>query len=796
MNKLTRTILSPAVALLIYSSALADDISYSLEKQSLKDAIEKISKKVNKPFIANSEILDGKTANAIKNIIGTQNALDEVLKNSGLEAVIEDGAIIIKPISSVKVINGTYILDDVSVKESSLNTTEGTGSYTTGRMSSATKLNLSMRDTPQSVSVMTRQQIEDFGYTTLDDAMKNMTGIVLEKGYNAGDSASFRARGFEISNIMLDGIPTSTEANGTYNANNDSLDIYDRVEVVRGATGLTTGTGTPSATVNLVRKKPTKETKGNANISYGSYNNYRGAFDIGGALNENKTLRARTVITAQDTNMFYDTAEHKNYQFYSVIEADINDNLQATLGFHYRKVDNTGGYAYLPTNEDGSFLNVNKKTNLSNDFDYWKQTDKTVFSELEYNFNNDWKIKLAGNWKRPEQDMLFSTLSRHSGDLYQGTQRYKLDNKQDSYDLSLNGPYSLFGRNHELMFGADYRKFENRNWGGWSDYEWTSNGPLVDPYHWNSSIVSKPNIDMNKWKYEFDITQKSTYLATRLNLTDSLNFILGTRLSWYENENVRTKSTYKATAEVVPYAGIVYDLDENHSIYTSWTEIFQPQSSKDKNGELLKPITGTNYEAGIKGEYFDGALNANISTFLIKQENRAVNDLDGPNPCPGTTSGFCKRASGEVESKGFETEISGAITDNWQLIAGYTYLKTEYTKDSDKSNIGKNFDFTLPKHQFKLSTTYRLPSDFNKWIIGANIYAQNNIKSNDFDKIKQGGYYTVGVNTKYQYSKNLDFLLNVYNLFDREYYQSLGWDAGGNAIGSPRAFLFSMNMKF
>lgn len=781
-----------ALSLVLSLSLYAQD-NFSLEKQSLEDAIKEIAKKSNMPYLADGKLLKGKTAPKIENIEGVKTALDKILSESGLEAIIENGIIIIK---QKAVVGKGTVLEEVSVNEKYTSTTEGTGSYTTERMNTATKLNLSQRDTPQSVSVMTRQQIEDFGYTTLDDAMKNMTGIVSKKGYDAGDSARYNARGFEISNIMLDGVPTSASINGTLNSDSDSLDIYDRVEVVRGATGLTTGTGTPSATVNLVRKKPTKETKGNASISYGSYDNYRGTFDIGGALNEDKTVRARTVITAEDSDMFYDKAEHKNYQFYSVVEADINDNFMTTLGFHYRKVDNTGGYQSLPTNADGSFLDISRKTNLSNDFDYWKQTDKTVFSELEYNFNNDWKAKLAGNWKRPEQDTIFSGLSRISDNLYQNTQRYELDNKQDSYDLSLSGPYSLFGRNHELMLGADYRKFENRNWGGWADYSWSTNGPLVDPYNWNSSVVSKPDIDMNKWKYKFDITQKSTYLATRLNLTDSLNFILGSRLSWYENKNFGTNAKYKATGEVVPYAGIVYDLDDNHSIYTSWTEIFQPQSSKDRNGDLLEPITGTNYETGIKGEYFEGQLNANIATFLIKQQNRAVNDLTGPNPCPGTTGGYCKRASGEVESKGFETEISGAITDSWQLIAGYTYVKTEYTKDVNSSNIGKIFDLTLPQHQFKVSTTYKLPVDSNKWTVGANIYAQNDIKSNDFDEIKQGGYYTVGANTKYQYSKNLDVLLNVYNLFDEEYYQSVGWDAGGNAIGTPRTFLLSMNMKF
>ncbi len=794
MIKLKSRFIAPALAFVLCTNLNAEQL-YTVEDKSLSQAIEQISQKANIPYMVDAKLLEGKTAPNIKDVEGVQKALDKVLEGTKLKAIIEDGTILIRKKELNNSSNNGNDLGSVEILANS-STTEGTNSYTTESMSTATKLNLSIRETPQSVSVMTRQQIEDFGYTTLDDAMQNMTGIVLEKGYDAGDSARFNARGFEISNILLDGIPTSTESNGTYNANNDSLDIYDRVEVVRGATGLITGTGTPSATVNLVRKRPTKETKGNASISYGSYDNFRGTFDIGGALNEDKTIRARTIITAQDRDMFYDNAEQKNYQFYSIVEADITDDFMATLGFHYRKVDNTGGYNRLPTNEDGSFLDVSRKTNLSNNFDYWKQTDKTVFSQLEYIFNNDWKVKLAGNWKRPEQDIMFSSLSRISGDLYQGTQGYKLDNKQDSYDLYLSGPYSLFGRNHELMLGTDYRKFENRNWGGWASYTWTTNGPLVNPYNWNSSLVSKPDIDMNKWKYKFDITQKSTYLATRLNLSDSLNLILGSRLSWYENKNLGTNSTYKATAEVVPYAGIVYDLDDNHSIYTSWTEIFQPQSSKNINGDLLEPITGTNYEAGIKGEYFDGALNANLATFLIKQQNRATDDLTGPNPCPGSTYGYCKRASGEVESKGFETEISGAITDNWQLVAGYTYLKTEYTKDVDSSNIGKTFDTTLPKHQFKLSTTYRLPAELNKWSVGANIYAQNGIKSNDYDKIKQGGYYTVGVNTKYQYSKNLDFLLNVYNLFDKEYYQTLGWANGGNVIGTPRTFLLSMKMKF
>ena len=161
MNLFKKSLLSPVVALLICTTVYADDISYSIEKQSLKEAIELISKKSNTPYIANSSLLDGKTSNAIKDVNGTKNALDKVIENSGLEAVMEDGAIIIKK----KIIIGSgTVLEEVSVNEGiylPIGTTEGSGSYTTKSTNTATKLDLSIRETPQSVKVLTREYLDD-----------------------------------------------------------------------------------------------------------------------------------------------------------------------------------------------------------------------------------------------------------------------------------------------------------------------------------------------------------------------------------------------------------------------------------------------------------------------------------------------------------------------------------------------------------------------------------------------------------------------------------------------------------
>lgn len=700
--------------------------------------------------------------------------------------------------------DGVSILPAITV-HAAQNTTEGTGSYTTGKMNSATKLNLSMKETPQSVSILTRSQIDDLGLTTLDDAVQNITGLVTQSGYYVGDSGSFSARGFAISNLNVDGLTLDTGANGTFNADNDSLDIYDRIEVVRGATGLTTGAGTPSATINLVRKRPTTETQGTVSISAGSWNNYRASVDVGGALNADKTIRARAVVAAQDKDQFYDNADASNYQLYGIVEADLSSNLLATLGVHYRKVDNKGGTQSLPNHTDGSFFNISRKTNLSNDFDFWKQEDLSIFSDLTYTFANDWKLKFAGNWKRPEQDILFSTQTG-SGSLYannavggspfyQSVQHYKLDNKADSYELTLNGDYNLFNRSHELIVGANYREKHNKNWGGWSTDSWTTSAPTVNPYDWDSSIISRPDIDLTRWNIDTKTRQTGLYTATRLSVTDHLKFILGSRFNWYKSENLRAHTSYDEKGEITPYAGVVFDLNPQHSIYASWTEIFEPQSDVDRNRNQLKPITGTNYELGLKGEYFDGQLNASIATFLIEQQNRAVNDLSGPNPCAGSTS-YCKRASGEVESKGFETEISGALTDRWQVTAGYTYVKTKYSKDVDSTIVGTIFNPSLPRQQFKLSTSYRLPGQWEKLRIGGSIYAQTATQATDNELIKQGGYALVSLNGAYQLNSNVDIQLNINNLLDKTYYTGLGWGSAGTAYGTPRNVMATLKYRF
>lgn len=772
-------------------------VNFDIPAGSLDQALSRFGRQAGIQIAVNAELTRGRQSTGLSGKHGIAEGLRRLLAGSGLEAVRDGGGEYslrrLPPAST-----GEATLAPMTVTAGGLGgTTENSGSYTTGVMSTATKLSLSPRETPQSVSVLSRRQIEEQNLLSLDDAVNNVTGLVMQKGYYSGESGSFFARGFPVANLLIDGLPTSAGANGTFNADNDALDIYDRVEVVRGATGLTTGAGTPSAAINLVRKRPTAENQASVTLSAGSWQNLRSTADVSGPLNAAGTLRGRAVATAQDSKQFYDTAHDRNQQLYAIVEADLTPATVATLGFHYRNVDNDGFVPGHPTNPDGSFLaGLSRSANTANDFDYWQQTDKSVFAELSHKFANGWQLKAAALWKRPEQDMMFSGLYRNGGVLRQSTQRYRLDNRQDSYDVAANGPFTLLGRSHELMFGASYREFDNKNWGGWSSYAWTAAGPAVDPYHWDSSAVAQPAIDMNLWNWAYTARQKGVYAATRLNLADPLKLILGARINWYENDNHSNGTRFAINREVTPYAGLVFDLDDSHSLYASWTEIFEPQSNRDRNGQLLAPITGTNHELGIKGEYFGGRLNASLATFVVRQQNRAVDDLAGPNPCPGSSWGYCKRAAGEVESKGVELEVGGALTPSWQVMAGYTYVAAEFTKDADRANIGQSYDSDLPRHQLKLSTSYRLPGELSRWRIGGNVYAQNRTKSSDDANIQQAGYAIVGLNGSYQLDARTEIRLNINNLFDKHYYQGLGWTTGGNVFGAPRNFVVTARYSF
>lgn len=597
---------------------------------------------------------------------------------------------------------------------------------------------------------------------------------------------------------MIDGLPVFYEEAAL---STGLLAQYDRVEIVRGASGLMEGVGSPGGSINLVRKRPTKEFQGMATAGAGSWDNYSASLDVGGPLNEQGTLRGRTVLSHQDKNSFQDYRENQRTLLYGVLEADIAPSTTASLGASYSKENNPGAnWVGMGTYPDGSFLPVSRSHSMSPPWTYWNKESKTIFADVSHRLANGWKAKVAGSYVESQMDMLGVSFNRVGGNLMYSAASYGYDIRQKGVDAMLSGPFALLGREHELVLGASHR-VKNDDWtGSWpAGYSFA-----VDPINPASAGTAPyPLLQMpNPYAQKTEVEQSSIYANARLHLRDDLKLIAGGRLDWYAYEQdlksgaFENHVQYKATREFTPYAGLVYDINDRYSAYASITSIFSPQNYQKPDGALVEPRKGSNYELGIKGAYLDGKLNASLALFQINLDSMPV-ALDVSQCAPGQSS--CYGTSGEVRSRGVELELSGELARGWQMGAGYTYNYAENREPSAFSPIGtgisgKRFGTNLPLNLLKLYTTYRLPGELSHWKIGGGVQTQSKIYTQY--GVKHGGYTLIDLHVGYAVSRNLDLSLNINNVFDKHYYSGILSTTSGNFFGDPRNVLLTARYRF
>jgi len=622
------------------------------------------------------------------------------------------------------------------------------------------------------------------------------------------DRTEYATRGFAITNFQYDGV--NNVYDGVYDEGATHVDMatYDRVEIIKGATGLMTGSGDPSATVNLVRKKPTKEFKASVTGTVGSWDNYRTEGDISGPLNDSGSVRGRFVGAYQDKNSYIDHYTQKKDVYYGILEADLIEDTLLTFGIDKQSVTPrgsswTGNPVYFA---DGGRTDFPRSFNPGADWSRRDFDSTTYFTSLEQALANDWKLKVSLNEKVSDHDTQLASASggnpdRATGEgmfLYWG--RWEGHRVQDSADINVSGPFTLGGREHELVAG--FMASHSRQTG--ATFDTSASGQVPGSiYDWNGHL---PKQDFPKnGKYERTQSQNGIYLATRLRPTDDLSVILGSRLSTFKyNEDYSynagtgmadTHASYKEHGVVTPYAGVVYDLNDTYSVYGSYTNIYQPQIYKDADGKTLAPVEGNAYETGLKAAYFDGRLNASLAFFRIEQDN--VAESIGTNPV--TNEGIYKAIDGAT-TNGVELELAGELQEGWNLSAGYTYART---RDQDEQRIyGYPLSTTKPEHVFRTFTTYRLPGVLNKVTVGGGVSWQSafygkiySAPAGDYTRIKQGGYSLVDLMTKYEYDEHLSFTVNANNVFDKKYLTGLG-NFDTTFYGEPRNLQLTAKYNF
>lgn len=788
--------------------------SFNIAPGPLDSALTRFADQAGLRLMVASEVLNGQQSQGLRGQFSASEGIQRLLSGSGLKASFNGDMLLIE---SVTVPGKALELGSTLIQSQALGlTTENTGSYTTGAVSVGGKTPTALREIPQSVSVLTRQNIEDQGITNMEQALDKLTGVTVIGGN--GVDTKFYARGFEVTSVQTDGgAPAIRQQN--YQSLPD-MAIYDHIEILRGSDGLFSGTGEPGGTLNLVRKKPLAFNQVKTTTSAGSWDNYRQEVDVTGPLAFDGRLRGRGVFAVEDRDYAYDTTNSKKEIYYGILEADLTPDTLLTVGgsHQWRKIK---GYwdSGLPRYNTGEDIGLSRDTSLAADWSTANYSTDEMFVKLEHAFNEDWKVN--GSYTRYSQDIT-QNIGQATGTIDSTTGRGSLFSRwgrtytidQDLYDANLSGRFRAFGLEHEVLLGIDHQ--ETRR--GFESFRLGMANIPVDPRQ--DDISNQPEGAMPGMYINFPAwnqRKSGAYATLRAQLAEPLKLIVGARYSDYD-DNITSVTPAdgqvyptggKESGVITPFGGLVYTLNEQWSLYTSYSQIYTPQTNYlGSDHQSLKPMTGDTYELGTKAELFDKKANLSLALYYTKRENEAMllnaETVIG-NPC-------CYEAGGKIVSKGFDAEITGELLPNWQVGAGYTFNINEQVKTGTASNRGKPLSSQTPKHLLKLFTSYRLPGELDRWKVGlgANIQSRNYVSGtssikdafgntvttvNPFE-YEQPGYAVWNALVDYQIDQHWATSLNINNLFDKKYYQTVGTNAINNWYGNPREYLLTVRGTF
>lgn len=693
------------------------------------------------------------------------------------------------PAASTDQITAPKALDSVTVSGS--------------RESASTRLQLTARETPQSTTTVTREQIERQSLTSIDAVLRNVNGVAVS--FYDTQRPLYYARGFQITDFQIDGLPSySSSTNQEYDTA-----LYERVEIVRGANGILTGVGVPSATINMIRKRPQREFAASVALTAGSWNLYRGELDINAPLTKDGSVRSRLVIAPQKKDSFRDRYSEDKTALLAAIEADLGSSTVATLGYQRQSNDPKapiwGTIPRFATN--GSPIDLPTSVSFSPPWTRWERTSGTLYATLEHQLNDDWSVKAALNHTEGDTFSLRTYGYGRTVSLAPfinpttgaGTTLYAAvgggSEKQDTVDAYLSGKFELGGRKHDLMVGVSSTRIATRTDGYSSVANWSYVIPNI--YTWDGNAPAPVYSKTGAWRTQ--ITQQTGLFASaRWRVAEPLSLLTGVRLTdWHRHSDTYgTTGAYAGKSaiqdenrKVTPYIGAVYDITPTLSAYASYTRIFNPQNYKDRNNNPLSPVIGSNTEAGLKAELLDRRIQAHFAVFQTKQDNYGVRDGAITTPLPDGTLPYV--AVNGTKSTGFELEFAGMATRQWRVSAGLTRAKvTRAATDLIYAN--------LPEYLLQLGTDYQFSGALAPLSVGGNLVWQSSVEGFNIPHpsgtvtVKQSPTAVLGLRASWQFNPKLSATLAVNNVTNKKYWANLDY---GN-YSDPRNVSLTMRAAF
>jgi outer-membrane receptor for ferric coprogen and ferric-rhodotorulic acid len=650
----------------------------------------------------------------------------------------------------------------------------------------ATGLDLDIKDTPQSISVVSSEQMENFGADNLNDALRLATGINVEEWET--NRTNYMARGFEIKNTQIDGVGLPNDW-GIVTGSMDAFG-YEKLEVIRGANGLLTGVGNASGTLNYVRKRPLNHRRGTLELTGGSYDHKRTEADYSTPFVESGAWAGRLVVASEDEGSYVRGLTNDRTFIYGVIDGQLGDRSTLTAGYSYQLAHTDGNMwgAVTFNNSDGTQAEFPRSASTSLDWTFWNTDYRNAFAEYTYAVSDRWDVKLSYNYRAFEDDSkLFFAYSQTGLDpetsegLFGWPGRWFTDDEAHLLDLTASGEFDWLGETQQLILGASYSAGERETFTQpVSDTDPAFGALPAFPY--SGDALPEASWGDRTLDSTFNQRLKRLYGATRLKFTEKFGAVIGFNWAEYHRDGQQSGAPFDQTErELSPYAGLTYALTDHVLAYASYSDIYQPQDQYDINDRYLDPSKGVNYEIGVKADWLDRRLLTTLAWFTAEQKSLAT--FAGVN---GNGNYYYEGV--DVDSKGVELEVQGRINEYLDVVFGFTALQLE-------DQQGADIYTWVPHRTLNLALTSKVPS-LTELSLGVSGRWQSDIHTLDSYTgfpVRQDSYAIVNAFARWDVTPQASVRVNAANVTDEKYIGSL-YQIG--YYGAPRHYSVSLSYEF
>ncbi len=633
-------------------------------------------------------------------------------------------------------------------------------------------------ETAQSISVISEKQLEQKQAKTLSEALQGVAGVTAgQYGRRGWDDFIIRGQ-VSSAQTYVDGLRIQTSDNAL---RSEDISGLRSIEVVKGPTSTGFGFALPGGLVNLTTKRPEAKTSYRGSVSYGSNAFVDGTFDINYAPNDSEKGAFRVVGHVSDQDDPTDYVYYKNYYIAPSYNFDLGekDELSVIASYQHRDFIRQQGIPY----SNGAYKNYSQTLffgapNLSNTVDVLR-----LGSNYAHYFDNGWTFKqnFAVTTTDADNNPVLAGSNNTLPTIKRTVERQIKDDVNFALDHNLSRHFDWGKTQYDLMVGLDMMHER-------SDYERRSNS--LSSFNANNPIYTPIAKATTTKSHQITDTQyMGVYLRNNFKIDDHWILGLSGRHDWtqVEVDDLFNDTTLKNSDNAFTgNASLMYQINDKFAPYVSYATSFFPVSDTGAGGTLLDPEEGEQFEVGVKFQGLNQRLQGYVAYYDLTRQNVTESD---------STLGYSVQI-GEQKTKGFETELSAALTDQWNLTATYSYIPTaETTESTTSSDIGKRINH-VPKNAASLSTQYFFDDEQLGWNIGASAnYQGERTAQRGTSYVPLSSYMLYDVSAGYE-AKNWGAKFSVKNLFDKEYLVGTTPNAQLVNWGDPRTFRFSLNFKY